>query len=72
MLMQLSMWIPPQKVDWDDEGKFVAACIEPILYADDAATTQVMAVTRGVELANELGPHGIIIQSDWLQVIETL
>uniref|UniRef100_A0ACD6ATS5 Uncharacterized protein n=1 Tax=Avena sativa TaxID=4498 RepID=A0ACD6ATS5_AVESA len=56
----------------DDRGRFIAACNDPVHYAIDANTLEAMAVRRGLALANEVGCPKIIVQSDCLQVIETL
>jgi ribonuclease HI len=56
----------------DGTGNFIVACNDPINYAIDANTLEVTAVSRGLALVNQLGCSRIIIQSDCLQVVETL
>jgi hypothetical protein len=56
----------------DDVGNFIVACNDPINYAIDANTLEVSAISRGLALANQLGCSRIIVQSDCLQVVETL
>jgi hypothetical protein len=53
-------------------GQFLAACNEQVSYVIDAATTEALAIRRGVALANEMGFDRIIIQSDCLEAIETM
>jgi ribonuclease HI len=55
-----------------DVGNFIAACNDPINYAIDVNTLEVSAVSRGLALANQLRCSRIIVQSDCLQVVETL
>jgi hypothetical protein len=52
--------------------RFIAACNHPIQYAIDAHTLEANVVSRDLVFANELGCACIIIQSDCMQVIETL
>jgi hypothetical protein len=56
----------------DDVGNFIAACNDPINCAIDANTLEVSVVSKGLALANQLGCSRIIVQSNCLQVVETL
>ncbi|OEL14975.1 hypothetical protein BAE44_0024010 [Dichanthelium oligosanthes] len=56
----------------DDHGNFVAASSYFIDFALDASTTEAISLRNGLYLANEMGCNKLIIQSDCLEVVETM
>ena len=53
-------------------GSFIAASRSYFEHVVDAPSAEVMAVKDGLLLAQHIGCNGIIIQSDCLEVVETM
>jgi hypothetical protein len=56
----------------DCKGKFVAACCKEIHFVADPFMAEAYALRDGLSLAQFLGGNKVIIQSDNVQVIETM
>jgi hypothetical protein len=53
-------------------GKFMAASSRRVSFAFDAGTTEALALRDGIALANQIGVHRLIIQSDCKDVVDTM
>ncbi|XBI06774.1 uncharacterized protein [Aegilops tauschii subsp. strangulata] len=56
----------------DHKGGFVAASSEQLEHVADAGTAEAYALRRGLLLAQELGISKLVVESDCLEVINTM
>ncbi|GJN08015.1 hypothetical protein PR202_ga25899 [Eleusine coracana subsp. coracana] len=56
----------------DSSGGFIAAAMRFIPYVTDAAMAEAWALKDGLELAQQIGSNRIIIQSDCMEVVQTI
>ena len=59
-------------VSRDSNGKFMIACCKELHFVADPFMAEAYALREGICLAQYLGSHKFIIQSDNVQVIETM
>ncbi|KAI4989132.1 hypothetical protein ZWY2020_036449 [Hordeum vulgare] len=56
----------------DDKGTFLAALCSGIPFADDAGSAEARGLRDGLLLANELGMQKLVVESDCMEVVDTM
>ncbi|KAE8813045.1 hypothetical protein D1007_09808 [Hordeum vulgare] len=56
----------------DDKGTFMAALCSDIPFADDAVSAEARGLCDGLILANELGLEKLVVESDCIEVVDTM
>ena len=56
----------------DDRGTLIAGACSGIPFVEDASSAEARALRDGLILASEVGLHKIIVESDYMDVIDTM
>ena len=56
----------------DDQGRFISASACAISYVEDAPTAEARSIRNGLILASNSGCNNIIVNSDCMEVIQTM